>query len=184
MRGTARAAYAPIAAAATGENGWCWVEKRSNHFHSPQPISNNVMEHQQDTEPSAGKPGDDVQPPERSTAVEFDQGAAGAPAMEVVLVAQRMVRRSEDDMIGNVKARRVNPSRRTLPQARGLLGTLTVGDAVGLSARPRRASSARTIPISNVLPSPTASASRIRGRRLSGSAQRSRMNRQASTCVG
>jgi hypothetical protein len=151
MRGTARAAYAPIAAAATGETAydlppssqvvsdqfltgrsrlgppgdtvnpiiWRWVEKRSNHFHSPQPISNNVMEHQQDTEPSAGKPGDDVQPPERSTAVEFDQGAAGAPTMEVVLVAQRMVRRSEDDMIGNVKARRVNPSRRTLPRRGG-----------------------------------------------------------------
>jgi hypothetical protein len=55
-------------------------------------------------------------PPEWSTAVEFDQGAAGAPAVEVVFVAKWMVRRSEDDVIGNVEARRVNPSRRTLPR--------------------------------------------------------------------
>jgi hypothetical protein len=34
-----------------------------------------MMEHQQDTDPSVGKPGDDVQPPERPSALQWDHRA-------------------------------------------------------------------------------------------------------------
>ena len=51
-----------------------------------EPVSDNMMEHQQDTDPSVGKPGDDVQPPERPSALQWDHRARGAPAEEAVLV--------------------------------------------------------------------------------------------------
>jgi len=82
-----------------------------------------MMEHQQDTDPSFGKSGDDVQPPERPSALEWDDRATGTPAEEVVLVVERLVGRSQDDMLGDVKVEGVYPCRRTLAEAGRSQGT-------------------------------------------------------------
>src|SRR5829696_5242102 len=47
----------------------CRVEQRGDQRYASEPVSDNMMEHQQDTDPSVGKPGDDVQPPERPSAL-------------------------------------------------------------------------------------------------------------------
>jgi hypothetical protein len=82
-----------------------------------------MMEHQQNTDPSVGKPRDDVQPPERPSALEWDHRPRGAPAEEVVLVVERLVGRSQDDMLGDIKVRGIYPCRCTFAEAGGPQGT-------------------------------------------------------------
>ena len=65
---------------------------------------------------------------------------------------------------GRTAGRSGSTSRAASARARGAGVTMRIR-----SPRPRRTSSARIMPISSVLPRPTASASRMRGRRLSGS---------------